>query len=57
MADEQKNPEIPYTEQDFLNDYNKLSKEKGFHFNFFPSFYQQDNGSFSIKINLEVIKD
>lgn len=47
--------EVKYTQEDFLLELEKLSKKMGYKLNITPELFQQDNGSFSIKIKTEVI--
>lgn len=47
--------EVKYTQQDFLVELEKLSKRMGYKLNIIPELFQQDNGTFSIKIRTEVI--
>jgi hypothetical protein len=45
-----------YSADDFLKAFNKLSDEMGYGLNYSPEFFQQDNGSFSIKIIVQVVR-
>jgi hypothetical protein len=43
-----------YTKQDFLKGIDELCKKMGYKLSIYPTFFQQDNGSFSIRINVDV---
>ena len=50
------NQEKKYSPQEFLKAIDKLSGEMGYGLNYSPEFFQQDNGTFSLRIVVSVIK-
>ena len=48
--DEVKKEEVKYTAEDFNKELDELSKKTGFKIVVEPVFFQQDNGSFSLRI-------
>ena len=53
---EDKNKTPEFSPQDFTKALGELSDKMGYQLNYSPHFFQQDNGSFSIKIVVNVIK-
>lgn len=52
---EKKEKTKKYTEKQFLAKLENISKEMGFHLSINPTFFPQDNGTFSIKIVTKVL--
>ena len=51
----EKSPDKKYSPEDFTKALEELSKEMGYILNFSPQFFQQDNGTFSLKIVVNVV--
>lgn len=48
--------ENKYKPEDFMKAVEEISKKMGYTLSIYPTFAQQDNGTFSLKIVQEVIK-
>jgi len=53
---EDKNNTPAFSQQDFIKALGELSDKMGYQLNYSPHFFQQDNGSFSVKIVVSVTK-
>jgi len=48
---------VKYSKKDFIKALDDVSNKMGYSLNMYPVFFQQDNGAFSIKINVEATKN
>ncbi len=48
---------VKYSKKDFIEALDAVSNKMGYSLNMCPVFFQQDNGTFSVKINVEAIKN